>query len=886
MIGKTLGHYKVTERIGAGGMGVVYKARDLHLDRFVALKILPPEKVADAERKRRFVQEAKAASALNHPNIVHVYDIDQSDGTDYIAMEYVEGKTLDQRIGHRGLRLNDALKHAVQIADALAKAHSAGIVHRDLKPTNIMVSEDGVVKVLDFGLAKLTEQIQGDETASTATVDGEGRPITEEGVIVGTVAYMSPEQAEGKKVDARSDIFSLGSVLYETVTGQKAFQGTSKMSTLSAILHQEPKPVSGITPTIPADLEKLINRCLRKDPAKRWQTMADLKVALDELKEDSDSGRLQAPLGAAKQFKPVWLMVVAAALVVLAAAGWYWLNRQRVSEPETILTPVPLTSYPGTEDEPSFSPDGSQVAFTWNSERADNFDIYVKVIGTEPPLRLTINPAKDHSPAWSPDGRWIAFCRDLSDGKVAIVLVSPLGTGPERILTETSSYMPPWNPRPAWLLDSRSLVIAEPRGLLLLSTETRQKRRLTVSPYLDGMPAVSPDGSKLAFCRWTAHRDSDLYQVELSEEFKMLSEPKRLTFGKFSDVWPAWSADGRALVFSAEVPGDPSAASLWKIDLSIAGKPQRLSIHDRGSAPAISHLGNRLAFAQGMFDTDILRMEVPSPGKEALPSRKCISTTRWEIRPTFSPDGKKVAFLSNRSGSTQIWVCDPDGSNQVQVTSLGKGVLTAGIFWWSPDSSRLTFSWSGEGSPEVYVTNATGGLPQRLTTSGSENLDKSENPSWSRDGRWIFYNASDKDGRHICKIPADGGTVVKIAKGGENPYESSDGKSIYYMTYGMADVAMSHVYRIPAEGGQAEHVLDSLYDAIWPVDDGIYFIQRPEASSDYSIQFFDTATGGIRTIAKFTNQLRDLTVSPDRRWILYTQIEQAGSDLMLVENFR
>src|SRR5512136_325637 len=291
MIGKTLGHYQITEKLGEGGMGVVYNARDTHLDRFVAIKVLPAEKVADLDRKRRFVQEAKAASALNHPNIVHVYDIDQSDGTDYIAMEHVDGKTLDRRIGHRGLHLNDALRYAVQIADALAKAHSAGIVHRDLKPTNIMVNEDGVVKVLDFGLAKLTEWVQGDQFASTATVDDEGRPITEEGVIVGTVSYMSPEQAEGKKVDARSDIFSLGSVLYEMVTGQKAFQGGSKMSTLSAILHQEPKPVSDITPAIPAELERLINRCLRKDPAKRLQHMDDVKLALEELKEDSDSGR-------------------------------------------------------------------------------------------------------------------------------------------------------------------------------------------------------------------------------------------------------------------------------------------------------------------------------------------------------------------------------------------------------------------------------------------------------------------------------------------------------------------------------------------------------------------------------------------------------------------
>jgi len=361
MIGKTLDHYQITEKLGEGGMGVVYKARDTHLDRFVALKVLPPEKVSDPERKRRFIQEAKAASALNHPSIITIYDIDQADGIDFIAMEYVAGKTLDQRIGHRGLRLNDALKYAVQIADALAKAHSAGIVHRDLKPTNIMVNEDGVVKVLDFGLAKLTEQVQGDESASTATVDSEGRPITEEGVIVGTVAYMSPEQAEGKRVDARSDIFSLGSVLYEMVTGQKAFHGTSKMSTLAAILHQEPKPVSGITPAIPADLEKLINRCLRKDPARRWQTMADVKVALDELKEDSDSGRLATVASQADPRRRRWLRLLwveecwhSCGLRAWLRGGWSkpqardWLNSVSCRSP---VTPAsnPRPRFPLTE---------------------------------------------------------------------------------------------------------------------------------------------------------------------------------------------------------------------------------------------------------------------------------------------------------------------------------------------------------------------------------------------------------------------------------------------------------------------------------------------------------------------------------------------------------
>src|SRR5207244_78231 len=216
MIGRTFQHYEIVETLGRGGMGVVYKARDTHLDRFVAIKVLPPEKVADADRKRRFVQEAKAASALNHPNIVHIYDIAEADGVQFIAMEYVAGKTLGELIGRKGLRLNEALKYAVQIADALAKAHSAGIIHRDLKPSNIMVTENGLVKVLDFGLAKLAETATG-EFGETATVRAPEGPNTEEGAIVGTTAYMSPEQAEGKKVDARSDIFSFGSVLYEMI---------------------------------------------------------------------------------------------------------------------------------------------------------------------------------------------------------------------------------------------------------------------------------------------------------------------------------------------------------------------------------------------------------------------------------------------------------------------------------------------------------------------------------------------------------------------------------------------------------------------------------------------------------------------------------------------
>src|SRR5262249_54686544 len=263
MIGKTISHYRILEKLGEGGMGVVYKARDSHLDRFVALKILPAERMADPDRKRRFVQEAKAASSLNHPHIVTIYDIDQQEGIDFIAMEFVPGKTLDHLIPRHGMRLNEALKVSVQMADALAAAHAVGIVHRDLKPANVMVGENGLVKILDFGLAKLTEQA---ETAKpdAKTLQSDIDRQTEEGTILGTVSYMSPEQAEGRKIDARSDIFSFGSVLYEITTGERAFQGNSKMSTLAAILNKDPKHVRELSESIPAELERIITRCLRK----------------------------------------------------------------------------------------------------------------------------------------------------------------------------------------------------------------------------------------------------------------------------------------------------------------------------------------------------------------------------------------------------------------------------------------------------------------------------------------------------------------------------------------------------------------------------------------------------------------------------------------------
>jgi eukaryotic-like serine/threonine-protein kinase len=875
MIGKTLGHYQITEKLGEGGMGVVYKARDTHLDRFAALKVLPPEKVADPDRKRRFIQEAKAASALNHPNIITIHDIDQAEGIDFIAMEYVAGKTLDEMIPRKGMRLSLALKYAVQIADALARAHGAGIIHRDLKPSNVMVDDHGLVKVLDFGLAKLTET-SGPEAETAATRTGAG-------MILGTAAYMSPEQAEAKHIDTRSDIFSFGSMLYEMLTGQRAFRGDTRASTIASILREDPKPISQVAEGMPRDAEKIVRRCLRKDPEHRFQAMPDLSVALEELKEESDSGALETADGV--RAKPhhglVWAIGVVAALA-MAAAG-LWIVRSNKELPEAPLVAVPLTSYPGSELAPSFSPDGTQVAFAWDGEKQDNFDIYVKLIGSEPPLPLTRNPADEFGPVWSPDNRWIAFGRVLPGGKYAVVLISPIG-GPERILTELNydtgeGVDLAWTPDAQWLAMGGVEKPDERTAIFLYSIQTGEKRRLTFPPadsQGDSCPAFSRDARVLAFFRFASWSSSDLYLLDLSPDLKPIGEPKRLTNRNRRAASPAWTVDGRSLIFSAW--SGAAGSDLWKVAASGSSKPQRLgAIGTNGAYPAISQQRNRLAYSHTIDDDNIYRIEVPSPQGKVNPAQRLIASTRSDHEPEFSPDGTKISFKSERSGSQEIWVCDFDGSNAVQLTFLG-GALLAGRPRWSPDGRRLTFASNIEGHDEVYVINANGGNPRRLTFSHG-----SENPSWSQDRRWVYFDTS----TGIHKVSAEGGPAVLVTdKGGWGPIESPDGKVIYSVGQS-ADG--STLLETPVGGGETRQVLDSLYFGFCfaIAKDGIYFIPRRDPVSGYSIQFLNTTDGIVQKISSIEKQPGDsLAVSPDGRWILYSQVDQSGSDLMLVENFR
>lgn len=346
MLGRTLGHYRIREKLGSGGMGDVYAAHDTKLDREVALKVLPPE--MEERGRERFEQEAKAIAALDHPNIVHVYSVEEADGVHFITMQLVRGKTLTELLPASGFPLAKFFEIAIPLVDAVASAHREGITHRDLKPDNVMVSDDGRVKVLDFGLAKVKQQLTGLVDSELPT-----RAATREGHIVGTPSYMSPEQAEGKSVDARSDIFSLGIIFYEMLTGQRPFTGDTPTAVLSSILKDTPRPVSELRPAVPRDLMRLVRRCLAKEPLDRYQTAIDLRHDLEETKQDVHSGDLLPARSGARVTKPLpW---AALALLVIAAGVWWFRSRGLPSERAVpqLQNPVQVTSALGVENHPT-----------------------------------------------------------------------------------------------------------------------------------------------------------------------------------------------------------------------------------------------------------------------------------------------------------------------------------------------------------------------------------------------------------------------------------------------------------------------------------------------------------------------------------------------------
>lgn len=877
MLTDTFGHYQVLEKIGEGGMGTVYKARDTRLGRMVALKILASDKAGDHEqtamRAHRFTQEAKSASALNHPNIITIYDTGSENGIDYIAMEYVAGRTLDALIGRSGLRISEALRYARQMADALAAAHAAGILHRDLKPANVMVNEAGLVKVLDFGLAQQTLSTETGDDAVTQTLG------TQAGTIVGTIAYMSPEQAEGRKLDFRSDIFSFGAVLYEMLTGRRPFTGSSQAATLAAILQSEPRPLSALREDIPPEIEKLIARCLRKDPARRVQSMADLRVALEDLEEESKSSGGPAARARTRKLLP-WPAVAAVAGVLLAAAGGgYWLIETTSAKQEGPISAVPLTGNEGLESGPSFSPDGNQVAYAWDGEKEDNQDIYVKLIGPGAPLRLTTDPAPDRAPVWSPDGRSIAFVRDEPDDREAIMLIPALG-GAERKLADVFMR---FGGRPlCWAPDSQHLIVSgqdrpqDMNGLFVLTVSTGEKHQLSTPPSAtiggDGFPAISPDGKTLAFVRGPSGARLDIFTLGLTADLRPVGEPRQITFDKRRSMWPTWSPDGRDIIYVSFVQG---RTDLWRVAANGSGRPEPLAGVGEGARTlAISPGAHRLVYARHLEDQNVWRIEVT--GGKAGPAVRLIASTLRDFEPRYAADGRKLSYTSDRSGYLEVWTADADGSNQVQLTDMSSSLTSGGR--WSPDGQRIVFLSVVGDQQELFTVPAGGGAVTRLTNNPAHDTA----PSWSHDGKWIYFGSNRGGQFQVWKMPAQGGDAIQITrKGGYAALESSDGQYLYYARRSPAD----GIWKVPAGGGEETQVIPAIdtWGNFAVTEHGIYFVP-PEKGV---IQFYDFATRHAKTVAKADKPLDfGLDATEDGRFVLYTRKDRESDELLLVDHFR
>jgi eukaryotic-like serine/threonine-protein kinase len=703
MIGKTLGHYQVVEKLGAGGMGEVYKARDTHLDRFVALKILPPEKVADADRKRRFVQEAKAASALNHPNIIHIYDIANADGIDFIAMEYVAGKTLDRIIGRKGLGLNEALGYAIPIADALAKAHSAGIVHRDLKPANIMVNEDGTVKVLDFGLAKLTEPESGGPSVTTETADVGAEAQTEKGVILGTVAYMSPEQAQGKAVDTRSDIFSFGSVLYEMLTGQRAFQEETKAMTLASILQKEPRPIGEFIGAVPPEVERVLTRCLRKDPQRRWQSMADLKIALQELKEESESGKLSGATPAVQRRGgvPPWIVLSLAVGLIAVAAVLVWQYLRK--------TPVPgrleisrLTADAGLTRTPNISADGKLVAFASDRSGKGDLDIYVQQVGRSQAVQLTQHPANDAQPAFSPDGTRIVFRSERDGG--GIYITDTLGPGQERRIVDRGWY-PSFAPDGATILYTEVLDPGSfgPSKMFLLPAQGGTPKSFqpdfVVLPHVGMGPLAnwSSDGKHVLFvgARVNDPKTRDWWIAPVDGGPPVATGAARTILQAPVPIYPmAWfqnwiifgkgiTVEGFNLYYTEITPGS------WQVSNELGSLTTGPGMQ---AEPSIARDGS-MVFANEKAVVAIWSIPLdPNSGKASGAASQISQDELAKTQPTISRNGSKLAYGAygaDRAGGMETRLKDLNNGREISIPMRSSNFLFHPQL--GPDGSTLSY---------------------------------------------------------------------------------------------------------------------------------------------------------------------------------------------------
>jgi eukaryotic-like serine/threonine-protein kinase len=729
--GTRLGPYQIIKPLGAGGMGEVYRARDTRLDRDVAIKILPEQLSKDPMRKERFEREAKTISSLNHPHICVLHDIGSQDGTDYLVMECVEGETLAKRLEKGSLPLEQVLKFGAQIADALDKAHRSGVVHRDLKPGNIMLTATGA-KLLDFGLAKPAASLTSVATMTAAVT--QDSPVTQQGTIVGTFQYMSPEQIEGKDLDGRSDIFSLGAVLYEMLTGQRAFPGQSQLSVASAILEKEPAPISSTKPLTPATLDHGIRRCLAKDPEERWQTARDLALELKWVAEGGSQAGLPAPVVVRRKWREgfAWAVATLALFVAASLAIVYFLAApiEVSSIRSSILPPEKSAFYfiGGGGGPVAVSPDGRRLAFVATNADGKNL-LWVRSLDALAALPL---PGTDGAvfPFWSPDSRFIGFFSDgklrkieAAGGSVQALSEAPQGRGGTMNADGVILFTP----------DVRTPIyrvsVAGGPGTPVTEFETDPLGTTHRWPYFlpDGRHflylALRPGGGSKTDGVYVASLDRKMNRFLLRANSNVVYASGYLLFSRDNTLM-AQPFDAKHL----ELNGDA---------FPVAEQVQYDSLLWRGVF-SVSQNGI-LAFQGGgigQVGTQLLWLD--RAGKQI----GAFGELAFYFTQSISPDGKKLAVQVTdwQRKNSDIWVYELFGGTRNRFTFDSSIDAIASNPVWSPDSSRIVFASNRKGHFDLYQMASSGGTREEVLLQSN---DDKRPTSWSADGRFIAYDSRD-----------------------------------------------------------------------------------------------------------------------------------------------
>jgi Tol biopolymer transport system component len=811
MTGQTITHYEVLEKLGGGGMGVVYRARDLHLNRFVALKFLAPELTRNDGAKRRFIQEAQAASALDHSNICTIHEIAETpEGQSFIVMACYEGETLKDRIERGPLKLDEALDIAIGIGTALVAAHESGIVHRDIKPANVMLTRRSEVKVVDFGLAKLI-----DEFGITRT------SITQPGTTVGTVAYMSPDQTLGAAVDQRTDIWALGVVLYEMVSGRRPFDGGQPASILHAVAHEQPAPLTSLRTGVPIDLDRIVMRALAKQPNDRYQSAADLVSEVRQLRHASDRAATAAEIAApARESRWTWRSAafLIVALLALGAGAAYVFRGRNVDRAPTFANLVQVTSAIGVEDYPTWSPDGRTLAYEAGdvspTSQSGNVDIWVTQVGGGAAINRTADhQGEDRFPVWSPDGRQIAFWSSRDGGGCFVMLA--LAGAPRKTAASGQLFNAS---RPQWSADGTKLAcVAAPSdspnrvGVDIISLGSGEAK--TIALPGDGRRfdlAWSADGRSFAYVSSPAGLDSDVSQLLMLRAGD--DKAVAVTDGRTKVRGPFWSADGRWLYYVTNREG---AMDIWRQsftrDGTLAGPPGRVTTGLEVRQAAVSADGAKLAYSKGRSVANVWSVPILSDGVATWADAHQVTFDHALIEfLDLSPDGRTLAVSSDRSGNQDVWLMPADGGEMRPITTDPTPDWAPR---WSPDGKQMAFYSYRSGNRDIWILPLEGGPARQLTHDPAADLL----PRWSSNGREIVFLSGRRPPGGIWIVQATGGEpkpIENLLPSDSVPVWSSDGQWIAFSS-ARAD-GVPRVWRAHGDGTNIEQVTTgSARDPIW-----------------------------------------------------------------------